>query len=216
MEDSVGTSRSGLSVHEAAVILGVSPNTVRRRVAAGSLRSARIPRPQGETIRVYLDQVPGEIPKQVPPGVVPGDVPNEVPPTSQVQVPDTVRAEAMAALISASIAPVLAPLVAHLEADRQTIERQGETIRDQAERLGRQAAELERATSIAVTLSDELESVKAENRALVARTATQSVEPTRRSSPARWRVWVAWVPALVMTALVAVLALLLAVLLVIG
>ena len=184
MEDPTGTSRPGLSIHEAAVLLGVSPNTVRRRVAAGSLRSERIPRPQGEVIRVYLDRA-SEVPKQVPPEVVPGDVPNEVPLTYQMQVPDIVRAEAMASLISASIAPVLAPLVAQLEADRQAIERQGETIRDQAERLGRQATELERAASIAVELGDELEIVKAENRALVARTEARSVEPTTESPPLR-------------------------------
>lgn len=155
MADPTGTSRPGLSVHEAAVILGVSPNTVRRRVIAGSLRSERIPRPQGEVIRVYLDHVPDEVPKQVPPEVVPGDVPNEVPPISQPQVPDAVRAEVMAALISASIAPVLAPLVAQLEADRQMIERQTDTIRDQAETIGRQGTELERAASTIVALGEE-------------------------------------------------------------
>ena len=139
-----GTSRPGLSIHEAAVILGVSPNTVRRRVVAGSLRSERIARPQGEAIRVYLDHVPGEVPQQVPPEVVPGDVPNEVPPTSQPQVPDADRAEAMAALISASIVPVLAPLVGQLDASRQTVERQAERLVVQAETIGRQSAELER------------------------------------------------------------------------
>src|SRR5438067_7736575 len=71
MADPAGTSQPGLSVPEAAVMLGVSPNTVRRWVATGRLRSERIPRPQGDMIRVFLDQVPDEVPKQVPPGEVP-------------------------------------------------------------------------------------------------------------------------------------------------
>ena len=156
MDDSVGTVRPGLSIHEAAVILGVSPNTVRRRVAAGSLRSERIARPQGEVIRVYLDQMPGEVPKQVPPNGVPRDVPTEVPPTSQAQVPDTTRAEAMAALISASIAPVLAPLVAELAASRQANERLAGQVARQAETIGE---------------------LRAQNRTLLASTAPESLEP---------------------------------------
>jgi hypothetical protein len=58
----------------------------------------------------------------------------------------------------------------------------GETIRDQAERFGRQAAELERAASIAVQLSDGLELVKAENHALPARTGTWPAEPALLSA----------------------------------
>jgi len=48
----------------------------------------------------------------------------------------------MGALISASITPVLAPLVVQLEADRQMIERQTDTIREQAETIGTLRAEL--------------------------------------------------------------------------
>src|SRR5437763_16338762 len=107
MAGSTGTSPPGLSIHEAAVMLGVSPNTVRRWCASGRLRSERVKRPQGEMIRVYLDDERAEVPEQVPPGEVPEDVPIEVPPTSQQQVPaEQTRADAMAALISASIVPV--------------------------------------------------------------------------------------------------------------
>src|SRR4051794_4828256 len=113
MADPIGTSHPGLSIHEAAVMLGVAPNTVRRWCASGRLRSQRIPRPQGEVVRVFLDQMPDEVPKLVPHWEVPGDVPNEVPYTSQAQVPiEHARADAMAMLIAASITPVLAPLVA--------------------------------------------------------------------------------------------------------
>lgn len=123
------------------MILGVSPNTVRRRVVAGSLRSERIPRPQGEMIRVYLDHVPGEVPEQVPPDVVPEDAPNEVPPTFQTPVPDTARVEAMVSLIQTTIATVLGPLVAEQTALRQTVERQAGEIAELREDRGRLTAE---------------------------------------------------------------------------
>ena len=50
--------------------------------------------------------------------------------------------------------PILAPVMARMA-------EQDVTIRDQAETIGRQSAELERAASIAVKLSDELEALKA-------------------------------------------------------
>jgi hypothetical protein len=171
MDDPAGTSRPGLSIHEAAVILGVSPNTVRRRVAAGALRSERIPRPKGEVIRVYLDRMTEEVPEQVPPEEVPGDVPNEVPPTSQPQVPDTVRAEAMAALISASIAPVLGPLVAELAASRQANERQAEQLVSMAETIG---------------------TLRAENDALEARLEGRWSEPPREPLSGWRRLYTRW------------------------
>jgi hypothetical protein len=144
MADPTGTSQPGLSIHEAAVMLGVAPNTVRRWCASGRLRSQRIPRPQGEMVRVFLDDEAGQVPRQVPPGEVPEDVPNEVPHTSQAQVPtEQARANAMSMLIAASITPVLAPLVAQIEAHRQTVERQAEQLVAQAEIIGRQSAELE-------------------------------------------------------------------------
>ncbi len=49
----------------------------------------------------------------------------------------------MAALIQATLAPVLAPIVAELAATRQAGEAKDATIRDQAETIGRQGAELE-------------------------------------------------------------------------
>ena len=51
----------------------------------------------------------------------------------------------MAALIRATLAPIVAPLVAEQAALRQTVERQAEQLVGQAETIGRQAAELERA-----------------------------------------------------------------------
>jgi excisionase family DNA binding protein len=176
MADPVGTSRPGLSIHEAAVMLGVSPNTVRRWCASGRLRSERVQRPQGETIRVYVDDAATEVPKQVPPDEVPGDVPIEVPPTPRPQVPaEQARTDAMAALISASIAPVLAPLVAELAANRQTVERQANQLVNQAETIGR--------------LSAENDALRAAQTPVAAPTAAQTPDPTLgppQPAPAPW------------------------------
>ena len=72
----------------------------------------------------------------------------DVPPGTKWQVPaDEDRSQAM----TTWAASLLAPIAAELGEARQSMERQAETIRDQAERLGRQGAELaaerERGTS---------------------------------------------------------------------
>ena len=46
------------SLQDAAALLGVSLNTLRRRIAAGEVRAERIKRPQGHVWRVYL---PGQL-----------------------------------------------------------------------------------------------------------------------------------------------------------
>lgn len=45
------------SLQEAATVLGVSHNTLRRRIEAGQVRAERVERPQGHVWRVYLDGV---------------------------------------------------------------------------------------------------------------------------------------------------------------
>ena len=104
--------------------------------------------------------------------------------------------------LTAWMTSVLEPLIVELGTSRQRIE-------DLARENGRQGAELERAASIAVTLSDELEAVKAENRALEARTAAQSAEPTPEPPVPRrrllWPVWAFWTAAVLVIALAIVL-----------
>jgi len=70
----------------------------------------------------------------------------------------------MAALIQATLMPVLAPIVAELAGTRQAGEAKDVLIRDQAETIGRQGAELERATSTVVALGDELAATEASRR----------------------------------------------------
>src|SRR4051794_12069865 len=45
----------GLTLQEAAAILGVSLGKVRRQISAGQIQAERIERPQGYVWRVYLD-----------------------------------------------------------------------------------------------------------------------------------------------------------------
>ena len=129
-----GTSQPGLSIQEAAVVLGVSPNTVRRWCATGRLRSERVARPQGDAIRVYLDgDVPGT--SRGTSQEVPDEIGHDVPPRYVPQVPTELqRAEALAEYS----AQLLAPVVAELATSRRQLVAQ-------AEELGRLRSKLEAA-----------------------------------------------------------------------
>ena len=50
----------GLSVQEAAKVLGVHEKTVRHRIRTGELHAVKVPRPQGFEWHVYLDGRPPE------------------------------------------------------------------------------------------------------------------------------------------------------------
>ena len=149
---------AGYSLQEAAASLGIGINTLRRRIAAGLVRAEQVERPQGYVWRVYLD---GRHPPMQPTSDPTdrerlGSLPRPPAPLAQ--------AEALAALIQATLTPIIAPLVAEQAALRQTVERQATQLVGQAERLGRQGAELERATSTVVALGDELAATEASRR----------------------------------------------------
>jgi hypothetical protein len=122
-----------VSVAEAAGILGVSVATVRRRIRAGALTAETVIRPQGSAFMVRL-------PMDASAGVSDAydtDQEPRVATRTQASTPD-----AMVALIQTTIATVLGPLVGQLDAQRQTIERQADTMRSQAETIGTLRAEL--------------------------------------------------------------------------
>jgi hypothetical protein len=128
---------AGYSLQEAAALLGIGVNTLRRRIAANQVRAEQVERPQGYVWRVYLDgRHPPTYPTSDPPDQeATGSLPHPPAPVAQ--------AEALAALIQATLAPIVAPLVAEQAALRQTVERQAEQVADLRETIGRQHAELE-------------------------------------------------------------------------
>lgn len=144
-----------VTIEQAAAILGVSASTIRRRIRAGSLQVEETRRPQGVVWLVHLP--PGTRSATVEPPIDTG-------PVTTTATTATPVADAMAALIQATVTPVLAPIVAELAATRQAGEAKDATIRDQAETIGRQGAELERATSTVVALSDELAAAESSRR----------------------------------------------------
>ncbi len=110
-------------------MLGISVNTLRRRITEGQVRGERVRRPQGYVWRVYLDD----------------EHPPEQEAPSRLQQPATplAQAEALATLIQATLTPIIAPLVAEQAALRQTVERQAGEVADLREERGRLTAELE-------------------------------------------------------------------------
>jgi hypothetical protein len=180
MQDATGGSQhppaAGYSLQEAAALLGIGVNTLRRRIAAGQIQAAQVQRPQGYVWRVYLD---GQHPPTDPPDDPPiqkatGSLPH--PPSSITQ------AEAMVSLIQTTIGTVLGPLMAEQAALGQTVERQAETIAELREDRGRQAAELERATATIATLGNELAAERAKS--IMPTTASQSSPVALEASPA--------------------------------
>ena len=147
MSEPVGASRPGLSMQEAAVAMGVSLNTMRRWCAIGRVRSERISRPQGYTVRVYLDRVPTQEPPVEGAAQEPQPTDTQEPPGTYQQGPiDLARAEAMAAYNR----ELVAPLVAELAAYRERLE-------DLARQNGTLAAELGQARAHAAELEAKLE-----------------------------------------------------------
>jgi excisionase family DNA binding protein len=120
-----------VTVSEAAGILGVSTQTVRRMLRRGQLEGERVHRAQGSAyvVRLPVANTAGDTDatatRQPAPNMSRSNATGQAAP-----------AEAMASLIQTTIATVLGPLVAELAASRQTIERQAETIREQAETVG--------------------------------------------------------------------------------
>ena len=77
------------------------------------------------------------------------------------------------ALVQAAITPILAPVMARMAEQEATIRTQAETIGE----------------------------LRAENRALLARTGAEAPEPTPESSPPIWRLWWLWLALLVVAGL---------------
>jgi hypothetical protein len=88
------------------------------------------------------------------------------------------QAEAITAMIQATLTPIVAPLVAELAASRQTIERQTGQLIGQAETIGRQGAELERAASTIMALGEQNDALRAAQAKQDASPGPVALEPT--------------------------------------
>ena len=154
-----------LSVAEAARLLGVSVATVRRRIRTGELEAETIIRPQGTAFVVRL-------PLDASAGV--SDAYDRDQEPHSTMRPQASPELAVTAMVQTTIATVLGPLMAEQAALRQTVERQADQLVSQAETIGE---------------------LRAENRALVARTEAQNEEALRALFPSRWRVLAPWVLA---------------------
>jgi hypothetical protein len=127
------TARS-YTLHEAAALLGIGVNTLRRRIAVGQVQAEQVQRPQGCVWRVCLDA-------RHPPIDPAEHSPNQESGSTLPHPPTAPAAEALALVIQTTIGTVLAPLVGELTASRQTIERQADQLVSQAGTIGRLEAE---------------------------------------------------------------------------
>jgi len=146
---------AGYSLQEAATLLGIGVNTLRRHITAGQVRAERVQRPQGYVWRVYLDG-------RHPANDLAGD-PLIQEATGRLPQPPAqlAQAEVLASLIQATLTPIVAPLVAEQAALRQTVERQAEQLVGQAERVGalieqvgHRERELDRSSAEIATLNE--------------------------------------------------------------
>jgi len=147
---------AGLTIGQAASALGVSSSTVRRWVRSGRLHSDQVAVGDGFEYRILLEGLEGL-------EGVKGSANPFMEPTAEAVANGSMDASVSPIMDasmerSVALAAYNAQLVAPLAA---VIERQSETIREQAEALGRQGAELERATSTVVALGDELAATEA-------------------------------------------------------
>ena len=176
------------TVREAADFLGVSTETIRRMIRSGRLRGEKVHRPQGTAFLVELPDATGEATCDITNGATAG---RHDATSDQALPPALLAAEAWAR-------GVVEPLT-------RTIAEQQLQLVSQAETIGRQSAELERAASIAVKLSDELDAARAQISTLTASTAAESANLTTEPSPARrhvpapfaWRLILLYVALLV-------------------
>ena len=128
---------AGYTLQEAAARLGISVNTLRRKLEAGKVRGTRVERPQGYVWRVYLpaDQRDGH-PRSQQAGQEATQQSD-----SRLQQPATptvlAQAELMGNLVAPLIQQAIAPLVEELAVTRVQLV-------TQAERMGRLEAEVDR------------------------------------------------------------------------
>jgi excisionase family DNA binding protein len=171
--DSTRRSRNRrVTIAEAARILGVSGETVRRRIHAGRIEAIREVRPQGSAWCVLLP---------VSPGVESTRGGHTAPRVESDQGPecstDTTPVETTSAVSTAALVESIARLIAELVEVRTISDRRADQLLIQADQLVAQAETIGELRARAAVL-------EAENCALLTSTATQGRESSGPSS--RW------------------------------
>ncbi len=159
-DEQVPTSAEGLTIHQAALQLGMSESTIRRRIKDGSLKASRIPTSQGFEWRILLDeQTPVTSGEQV--ATNDGEVPTI---GEQVLTNDDQLATITDQAVS-SVMEQLQPLLEQLSTER---DRENELQRQNVElaaRCGYLQARLEAAEQRVLALSAPTESQEERPRA---------------------------------------------------
>jgi transposase-like protein len=146
-------AQPGVSVAEAARLLGIAPSTVRRQIRLGQLEALREIRPQGSAWRVILpggttDCVSDHRPRA---GAATADGASHAPPQEEGRTAPGAAPGATARPATREHAPLdivaVTALVEALAAARTLADQRAETIAEMAERLGYVTAERDMARS---------------------------------------------------------------------
>jgi excisionase family DNA binding protein len=158
-----------VSVADAARVLNISDSTVRRLLKAGRLEAEQVQRPQGH---IWLVKVPApsQQPSDQPPRQIGAAGANQTPPSTPPA-------------LTVWMTSVLEPIMTELSLSRQQLVSQAETI-------GRQGAELERAASTIVALGAEIETLRASHSPVAAQETPLAGERTTEPFwPRLWHLW---------------------------
>ncbi len=158
-DEQVSTIADGLTIHQAALQLGMSQTTIRRRIKDGSLKASRISTSQGFEWRILLDgQVPSEGNGQV---LTTGEnVPTageEVPIGGEQVATTNDRLATIADDAASTVMEQLRPLLEQLNAERERSEVLQRQNVELAGRCGYLQARLEAAERQVLALSPPME-----------------------------------------------------------
>ncbi len=197
----------GVSVAEAARLLGIAPSTVRRHIRDGSLDAIRELRPQGSAWRVILpsDTSHGASEQRPRAGATTADGASHAPHQEAAHEPPRAPTGATAptAMRNGELNLIaLTALVEALAATRDLAEQRAVTVASLSERLGYVTAERD-------AVRAELDALRGQNAVLLASTAEQAPEPSTLPSDPQtapwWRTPDAWImPAVALAAIVLV------------
>jgi hypothetical protein len=165
-DEQIPTTGGGVTIHQAALRLGMSESTIRRRIKDGSLKASRIPTSQGFEWRVLLD---GQVPSVGDAQVLTTDenvltAGEEVPIGGEQVATTDDRLATIADDAASTVMEQLRPLLEQLNAERE----RGEVLQRQnvelAGRCGYLQARLEAAEKQVLALSPPAETQQGGNR----------------------------------------------------